>query len=223
MVARTKPGTTKRTRQGLSTIPRVAWPTVADVLAERGWLGLVPFVAVCHLGGTDVEHAVVDDNGIVVYVGRRSRRFPLPEEALGQVREFLDAFASETAGLLPARRERYVAEILAGEVQPEVQHRLRAAGHRWAPWATVSITTLRRVGVEQMLADHAGHREFVRAYLRSPRAHPEDAMPDATEDTMQRFDKAVAPFWAAVAERLSPGARDAIARLAPPASTAQDL
>jgi len=208
-----RPGSTKRKRVGLSVIPPAAFPTVAEVLEERGWLGVMVLLAVCYLQGTNVPNVVLDKDRVVVFAQRRTRSFPLSPDSVGHVQRFLDNFKTETEPLLPGRRARYVAEVLANEIEPEVRRRLRDSGHRWAKHVNVSTSSLRRAGIEQLLETSLG-REYLRAYTRNPRAHPEDAQPPISLQVMAELDSAVAPFWTEVGTQLSPEARTAISNLA---------
>lgn len=209
----TRAGSTKPKRVGLSVIPPVAWPTVAEVLAERGWLGLVVLLAVCYLHGTEVARTAIDGDTVVVFAQRRTRRFVLPHDSAALVERFLAQFRAETEQQRDEDRRRYVANVLQADVEPEVRRRLAAAGHRWAAAIDVSVRSLRRAGIEQLLSA-SERREFLRVFTRNPRAHPEDLRPPVSLEVMDELDHAVAPFWAAVANRLSVAASAAIAALA---------
>ncbi len=213
LVSRNKGGSTKRRRQGLSVIPPTAWPTVAAVLDERDWLGVVVLLSVCYLQGTEVHRVVLDDDVVVVFAQRRTRRFVLPSaEAVSLVERFLARFHEETADMRAATRDTHLSNVLSTAVEPEVRRRLLAAGHRWATALDVSIGSLRRAGIEQLLATNE-RRELVRAFTRNPRAHPEDLLPPVSVEVMAAFDEAVAPFWTQIGRMLSPTAKAAIAAL----------
>lgn len=212
MVGRTRGGSTKPRRVGLSVIVPAAWPTVKAVLDERDWLGVVVLLAVCYLQGTEVAEATMDGDTVVVFAQRRTRRFELSSESAELVRSFLAAFNAETANMLKESKRRHVANVLAAHVEPEVRRRLADDGHRWADAVDVSVLSLRRAGIEQLLGAYP-QREYVRAFTRNPRAHPEDLLPPVSLEVMEKLDQAVAPFWEAVAQRLSAPAKKAIASL----------
>lgn len=214
LVRRTRAGQAKPRGEGLTTIPRAAWPTLKAVLGEHGWLGLIPACCICHLSGVEITESRLDGNELVVFSGRLTRRFALPADDLALLDTLLAKLASATATMTASRRANYVAEFLHTKIEPEVRRRLEAEGKPWARHVKITVTTLQRLGVEALVAGWRDRREFVRAYLRSSRAHPEDALPDATEEVMAGYDEAVASFWASVAGQLSPRAREAIARLA---------
>lgn len=209
----TRAGSTKPKRAGLRVIPPAAFPTVAAVLKERGWLGVIVVLAVCYLQGTEVTRVTMDEDAAVVFAQGRTRRFPLPPDSAALVRQFLDAFQEETKDMLPERKRRYVAEVLSNDIEPKVQRRLTDNGQLWAKHINVSITSLRRAGIENLLASNFG-REYLRAFTRNPRAHPEDLLPPISLQVIEELDEAVAPFWAEVKKRISPRAKAAIGSLA---------
>ncbi|MHB8190742.1 MAG: hypothetical protein ACYDHP_10060 [Ferrimicrobium sp.] len=153
-----------------------------------------------------------------MFSGRRTRRFPLQETDIKLVEQLLENIDEATSkdSMTERRRKNYVAEFLNQKIQPAVRRHLSDEGHAWSKHVNINITTLHRVGAEQLVAGWGNQREYVRAYLRSPRAHPEDALPDATETIMKAYSSAVQPFWEKVDALLSPEVRAAIARLAEP-------
>lgn len=216
MVARSRTGKGKPRGEGLTTIPKAVWPVLSFELKKAGWLGIIPACCVCHLSGAEIVDSWVEDDEVVVFSGRRTRRFPLQENDIKLVAQLLENIAEATSkdGMTERRRKNYVAEFLNKKIQPAVRRRLSDEGHAWSKHVNINVTTLHRVGAEQLVAGWCDKREYVRAYLRSPRAHPEDALPDSTEEIMNAYSSAAQPFWEKVDALLSPEVRAAIARLA---------
>lgn len=216
IVARTRVGQGKPRGEGLTTIPRAAMPALWTVLEEEGWLGIIAACCVCHLSGAEIMESQIDEDELVVFSAGRTRRLPLETRDARLLEQLLENISKvvEQESFTERRRRNYVSEFLNRKIQPKVRQRLARAGNAWSDHVNISIATLRRIGAEQLVAGWGDRREFVRAYLRSPSAHPEDALPDSTEDIMRAFDTAIEPFWAKVDSLLSPQARAAIARLA---------
>lgn len=216
LVARTRTGQGKPHGEGLTIIPRAALPTLWMVLEKEGWLGIIPACCICHLSGAEIMESQIEENELIVFSGGRTRRFPLTESDAKHVEQLLDkiARAVDKENFTESRKRNFVAEFLNRKIQPAVRKHLARTGNEWSKHVNINITTLHRLGAEQLVAGWGTRREFVRAYFRSPRAHPEDVLPDATEEIMRAYDSAVEPFWRRVDTLLTQQARTAIARLA---------
>lgn len=216
LVSRTRTGQGKPHGEGLTIIPRVVFPTLWMVLEKEGWLGIIPACCICHLSGAQIMESQIEESELVVFSGGRTRRFPLTESDAKRVEQLLEKIAGavDKENFTEARKRNFVAEFLNRKIQPAVRKHLASLGYEWSNHVNINITTLHRVGAEQLVAGWGTRREFVRAYFRSPRAHPEDVIPDTTEEIMRAYDSAVAPFWRRVDSLLTSPARTAIARLA---------
>jgi hypothetical protein len=214
IATRTRVSSRKPRREGLTTIPKQAWPVVHSVLQESGLDGLAVWCCVFYLGGTDLVKARLEDEKLIVFTGSRDRSFSLrPAEAV-VIAELLGQFATRTRTMSEFRAKGYVALVLSQKVQPEVRRRLKLLGMAWADQVNVSLTTLKRTGAMVVAENYSEHWEYLRAYFRSPNAHPDDRLNSVTDELAAVYSEAVRGFWSLVEQELSHQARSAIVRLA---------
>jgi len=214
IATRTRVSSRKPRREGLTTIPKQAWPVVHSVLQEEGLDGLALWCCVFYLGGTDLVKAHLEDGKLTVFTGSRDRSFSLRPAEAAVIAELLGEFSSRTRNLSESRAKGYVSLVLNQKVQPEVRRRLTLVGMAWADQVNVSLTALKRTGAMVVTENYCEHWEYLRAYFRSPNAHPDARWNSVTEKLVAVYGEAVGEFWSLVAQELSDQARSAIAGLA---------
>jgi len=214
IATRTRVSSRKPRREGLTTIPKQAWPVVHSVLQKHGLHGLVLWCCVFYLGGTDLVRARLEDGKLIVFTSNRDRYFSLRPAEAAVIAELLGQFASLTRTMSESRAKGYVALVLSQKVQPDVRRRLTLEGKAWANQVNVSLTTLKRTGAMVVAENYSEHWEYLRAYFRSPNAQPDDRLNSVTDELASVYSEAVGGFWSLVDQELSDQARSAIARLA---------
>jgi len=205
-VPATRPGRGKPARQGLSFLPVEAQRVAKEILAEEGLSGLPILVCLCRLTGGEAVGCRLEGRRLVLPGpdGSPKASWPLPERLVPDVAETLTTLAQAPG--------RGVSDVLS-RLQRVVASRLSEQGYLWARHVVFGMNIL------HVLADAAAAKiwwerpDKLRAWRRSAWAVPEEVLPASTDVVAADYDEAEAPFWDAVAARLSAADRAALEAL----------
>ncbi len=208
---RYRSGPDKPSSRGMGRLPDEAWAVVAELLRERGWLGLIPAVAILHLSVKELYELEGDPcDPCAFHLGGLGAELRLREKDATEVRVCQAALRA-----LPVPAERigaHVGATLRGPITTELRRRLRRT-HPWVENCYLSVELLRRRGEEEVVAAHAAFPERIRGYARSAYATAGQVRPQLSLETAEALSVETASLWAEVECRLSERAKAALRAL----------